>query len=66
MLRRRRPKIVALLMLLAAGGLVFGGLLTAARREPTFYSAANQPRDSVSPVTPARSMAATQRARTRS
>ena len=44
-MRRRRPFYLALLMLLTAIVLIFGGLLWAAKKEPAFYTAANQPGD---------------------
>jgi hypothetical protein len=44
-MRRRRPFYLALLMLFTAFVLVLGGLVSAARKEPGFYAAANQPGD---------------------
>jgi hypothetical protein len=45
MLRRRRKLFLALAILLAALGAALGALVTAAKREPAFYAAANQPAD---------------------
>jgi hypothetical protein len=44
-MRRRRPFFIALALLLTATSVVFGGLLFAAKKEPSFYTAANQPGD---------------------
>lgn len=44
-LRRRRPLLFALLILLAAGTAALGALTYAAKKEPPFYAAANQPGD---------------------
>jgi hypothetical protein len=44
-MRRRRPFFIAIALLLAAAGLTLGGLLFGAKREPAFYTAANQPND---------------------
>ncbi len=45
MLRRRRKLFLALAILLSAVGGTFTALLSAAKREPAFYAAANQPGD---------------------
>jgi hypothetical protein len=44
-MRRRRPFYLALLMLVTALCLIIGGLVSAAKKEPAFYSAANRPGD---------------------
>jgi hypothetical protein len=43
--RRRRKFFLALAILLAGVGAAFGALVTAAKREPAFYTAAHQPAD---------------------
>ena len=44
-MRRRRPLILALAVLALAACVIFGGLLFAAKKDPSFYGAANQPGD---------------------
>ena len=44
-MRRRRPMFIAIGVLLLAAAAALGSLLAAAKREPAFYAAANQPGD---------------------
>lgn len=44
-MRRRRPFILAMLILISAFALALTGVVAAARREPAFYTSANQPPD---------------------